>query len=72
MRVCRNNKFAESSLANSNSVDAVRIKLRILQIFALECALQQYRLKLGTRAYALKLVVIKSFISMQLNNNSSI
>ncbi|WP_213706081.1 ECs1072 family phage-associated protein [Enterobacter asburiae] len=48
MRVCRNNKFAESSLANSNSFDAVRVKLRILQIFALECALQQYRLKHGT------------------------
>lgn len=48
MRVCRNNKLSESSLANSNSFDTVRVKLRILQIFALECALQQYRLKYGT------------------------
>lgn len=48
MRVCRNNKFAESSLASSNSFDAVRVKLRVLQIFALECALHKYRLKHGT------------------------
>jgi hypothetical protein len=48
MRVCQNSNVPEAVTYGTNNYVGSRVKLRILQIFTLECILDQYRKKNGS------------------------
>lgn len=48
MRVCQNSSLPESVTYGTNNYVGSRVKMRVLQIFALECALDEYRKQNGT------------------------
>ncbi|MDG1643715.1 hypothetical protein DA718_12655 [Klebsiella huaxiensis] len=52
-RVCQNNDFPQTSLADSNSYRARQVWYRIGQIFTLECVLDEYRKHFSSDYYYL-------------------